>query len=137
MACVWSPGEEYTFDRLNLSIIESSNLIEYLKGEDVPIMKIKGTRHNCGGQVDFDSWHWITKDVVAFSGGACGTFIDYLFYADKQRLETYCAALQKPRYGCPFSPHAEYLEKIKLLKKSDIYSKGQSAISKEKEKNPG
>ena len=90
-------------------------MIASLKEGDVPKIHISGTDHGCGGVVDVDSWHWITNDVVAFSGGACGTFLDYLFYVETQKTEVYCSAYQKSRYGCPehaFLPASEFKKRL-------------------------
>ncbi|MBL7205598.1 MAG: hypothetical protein ISS63_14920 [Desulfobacteraceae bacterium] len=120
---IWSPDGNYALNGFGYYIVKTDNLISNLKSIEVPKIHIKGTDHGCGGVVDADSWDWVSNDVIAFSGGVCGTFLDYLFYVKTQNTEAYCSAYQKPRYGCSehsFLPHSEYIKT--LMELSNDYS---------------
>ena len=122
---IWSPDGNYALIGFGYYIVKTDNLIANLKGGDVPKIHISGTDHGCGAVVDADSWHWITNDVVAFGGVACGTFLDYLFYVETQKTEVYCSAYQKPRYGCPehaFLSASEFIKRLMELSCNYDYS---------------
>lgn len=117
---IWSPDGKYALIGFGAKIIESNRLLEYLKGNDVPQIQISGFDHDCGGVIDSESWHWVSNNVVAFSGGACGTFLDYLFYVNSQKTEVFCSEYQQSRYGCPehaFQSASELKKRLHELRK--------------------
>jgi hypothetical protein len=99
---IWSPDGKYALNGLKLTIAKSEDLIDHPNGMERPEIRIKGTGHGCGGIANADSWDWISDDIVTFSGGACGTFFDYSFNVNKEKLATHCdPRRQRPGYSCP------------------------------------
>ena len=114
---IWSPDGIYAVNGFSATIMKSKNIIDYLKGKSVSKIQIQWPNHHCNGIIDHNSWQWINEDVLAFSGGACGTNLDYLYHIKSEKLESYCGKFQKSRYGCPetFLSAKEFSNTIKKL----------------------
>lgn len=96
---------------------------EDVSGAAMPPEYITGANHGCGGMVDAGSWNWVADDLLLFSGGACGSFLDYLFDVSTGKMDTYCSRLQKPGYGCPehsFKPASELGKRIRQLQQEGV-----------------
>jgi hypothetical protein len=119
---IWSPKGTYALLGFSASVIESNKLIDYLLMKSIPLYQIDVFDQDCAGVIDHDSWRWISDGVLTFSGGVCGTFLDYIFYVKSKNLEIYCSKFQKPGYGCrgnTFKPASEYNKKVKEIIKSN------------------
>lgn len=118
---IWSKNGTYALLGYSAVIVNAKDLPALLKGEDAHPKQITGSDQTCVGAIENNSWDWVTDSVVSFSGGACGTFFDYLFDVDTGKLDIYCAKSQKPGYGCPenfFKPASEYLERVQRLRRA-------------------
>jgi len=114
---IWSTKGTYALFGDSRGIVKSKNLLPFLTGRDssdISVTFIFGHLHNCGGVID--SWRWLTDTALSFSGGICGTFINYLFNVNTGELEKYCSSVQKVGYGYPFKPASKYFERVQQLK---------------------